>query len=134
MKERKILMGSLFVLAFVLFAFMPFVAFQDNWEVPAKYQNPVTGDDEALEIGAELYAKHCKSCHGKRGYGDGPKSAELETDCGDFSTAEFQKQSDGSLFYKTTFGRDDMPAFEKKLSDDEERWMVVSFIRSLEEK
>jgi mono/diheme cytochrome c family protein len=137
MKEKKIIIGSLLALAFVFYAFMPFFEYQDEWEVPAKYQklkNPVVADDEAMDIGSELYSKHCKSCHGKTGLGDGPKSAELDTDCGDFTTAEFQKQSDGSLFYKTTFGRDDMPSFEKKISDDEERWMIVYYIRSLEEK
>lgn len=137
MKERKIIIGSFLALAFVFYAFIPFIEYQDDWEVPAKYQklkNPVVADDEAMEIGNELYSKHCKSCHGKTGLGDGPKSAELETACGDFTTAEFQKQSDGSLFYKTTFGRDDMPSFDKKISDDEERWMIVHYIRSLEEK
>ena len=137
MKEKKIIIGSLLALAFVFYAFMPFFEYQDDWEVPAKYQklkNPVADDDEAMEIGDDLYSKHCKSCHGKTGLGDGPKSAELDTDCGDFTTAEFQNQSDGSLFYKTTFGREDMPSFEKKISDDEERWMIVYYIRSLEEK
>lgn len=139
MKERKILFVSLSLLAFVafvLFSFKPVKINQEGWEVPAKYksmENPMIGDDEAMEIGGELYAKHCKSCHGKTGLGDGPKSAELETACGDFSTEEFHAQTDGELFYKTTFGRDDMPAFNKKMSDDEDRWMVVIYIRSLEE-
>lgn len=137
MKKGKIIIGSVITLAILSYAFMPSFEYQDDWEVPVKYQkleNPVADDDESMEIGAELYSKHCKSCHGKTGLGDGPKSAELDTDCGDFTTAEFQNQSDGSLFYKTTFGREDMPSFEKKISDDEERWMIVYFMRSLEEK
>ncbi len=139
MKERKILNASLLLMvfaAFALFAFRPVVNYQEGWEVPEKYQkmeNPVVDDDEALEIGGELYDKHCKSCHGKTGLGDGPKSDELDTACGDFTTEEFHEQSDGALFYKTTFGRDDMPAFDKKISDEEERWMVVTYVRSLKE-
>lgn len=139
MKERKILNVSIISLAFVvfaLFAFTPAVNYQEVWEVPAKYktmENPMAGDDEAMEIGGELYAKHCKSCHGKTGLGDGPKAAELDTPSGDFTTEEFQAQTDGELFYKTTFGRDDMPTFEKKISDDEDRWMVVTYLRSLKE-
>ena len=122
--------------AFALFAFKPVATIQDAWEVPAKYksmENPVAGDDEAMEIGEELYDKHCKSCHGKEGLGDGPKSAELDTPCGDFTTPEFQAQTDGELFYKTTVGRDDMPSFEKKIADEEERWMVIVYLRSLAE-
>ena len=124
------------ITASVMFAFTSFVNVQEPWEVPAKYKsmvNPAAGDDEAMEIGGELYAKHCKSCHGKTGYGDGTKSAELDTDCGDFSIAEFQQQTDGELFYKTSFGRDDMPAFNKKIAGDEDRWMVVTYLRSFAE-
>jgi mono/diheme cytochrome c family protein len=139
MKERKILNLSLFLLAFVafaLYAFKPLTNIQEPWEVPAKYksmENPMAGDDEAMEIGGELYAKHCKSCHGKTGLGDGQKSAELDTPSGDFSIEEFQGQTDGELFYKTTFGRDDMPAFNKKIADEEDRWMVVTYLRSFAE-
>lgn len=134
MKEKSLLIGSLIAFVLIFSAFIPL--FQENWEVPEKYQkmeNPIDVDDESMEIGAELYNKHCKSCHGKTGLGDGTKAAELETACGDFTTAEFQAESDGSLFYKTTFGRDDMPSFEKKLSDDDDRWMVILYIRTLEE-
>ena len=139
MKASKIIKSFLFLLAFVsfaLFAFKPMISLQEEWVVPAKYksmENPTVGDEEAIEIGGELYAKHCKSCHGKTGLGDGPKSAELDTDCGDFSLAEFQQQTDGELFYKTSFGRDDMPAFNKKISNDEDRWMIITYLRSFEE-
>ena len=81
----------------------------------------------------ELYEKHCASCHGKEGYGDGSKADEQEGDLGDFSTAEFQAQSDGALFYKTSIGRDDMPEYTKKMPDDEDRWLIVNYMRTLEE-
>ena len=103
------------------------------WKVPSKYvtmKNPIPAKQDAA-IGKSLYDKHCKSCHGKEGYGDGPKAADLKGDLGDFSTAEFHKQTDGALFYKTTFGRDDMPEFSKKLPDDEDRWLIVNYMRTL---
>ena len=103
------------------------------WKVPSKYvtmKNPIPAKQDAA-IGKSLYDKHCKSCHGKEGYGDGPKAADLKGNLGDFSTAEFHKQTDGALFYKTTFGRDDMPEFSKKLPDDEDRWLIVNYMRTL---
>ena len=139
MKKKQNLNLSLFLIVFVAFAFFafkPVLNNQEPWEVPEKYksmENPMAGDDEAIEIGGELFAKHCKSCHGKSGLGDGQKAAELDTDCGDFTMEAFQAQTDGELFYKTTFGRDDMPAFNKKISDDEDRWMVVTYLRSFAE-
>ena len=108
---------------------------QEDWTVPPKYKsmkNPTDkADAEGKSVGKSLYMKHCKSCHGKEGLGDGPKAAELETSSGDFSSAEFQGQSDGSLFYKTKEGRDDMPGFGKKIPDDEDIWLIVNFLRTL---
>jgi len=120
----------------VAFGFYSFTSIiQDGWKVPDKYvnmKNP-TNPKEDMAIGKSLYDKHCKSCHGKEGYGDGPKAAEMKGDLGDFSSEDFQKQTDGTLFYKTSFGKDDMPEFTKKIPDDEDRWLVVNYMRTLAE-
>jgi mono/diheme cytochrome c family protein len=103
------------------------------WPVPdknAKAVNPVKSDAESLKTGKEIWTKHCQSCHGKLGKGDGSKAAQLKTTVGDFSSAEVQKQSDGAIFYKTSEGRDDMPSFKKKIPDEEEIWAVVNYVRT----
>ena len=108
-----------------------------EWVVPEsakKVKNPTDVlDKENLAIGRSLYSKYCQSCHGKEGYGDGPKAKEMKGDMGDFSSEEFQSQTDGTLFYKITTGRDDMPNFDKKIGDEEDRWLIVNYIRTLEE-
>ena len=121
------------IFSFLFFSFTTII--QDKWVVPAKYvtmKNPVPAKTDAA-IGKSLYDKHCKSCHGKEGYGDGTKADGLKGDLGDFSSPEFQKQTDGALFYKTSFGRDDMPEYTKKMPDDEDRWLVVNYMRTLKE-
>ncbi len=132
MKTLKNLVG----IGIVLFVFYSFTTFiQEEWIVPEKYinmKNP-TNPSEDLDIGKSLYSKHCKSCHGKEGYGDGPKADEQEGDLGDFSSEEFQTQTDGAIFYKSTFGRDDMPEYTKKMPDDEDRWLIVNYMRTLAE-
>ena len=132
MKTFKIL-AIISIVSFTLYSFTSFV--QEKWEVPEKYvtmENPIDADVDK-GIGKSLYAKHCKSCHGKEGYGDGPKANEQEGELGDFSTEEFQAQTDGEMFYKTTFGRDDMPEYTKKMPDDEDRWLIVNHMRTLAE-
>jgi mono/diheme cytochrome c family protein len=108
---------------------------QEKWVVPDDYknmENEFAGGDED-GIGEELYDQHCKSCHGKEGYGDGSKAKELETEMRDFTAEEVQEQKDGELFYKSFIGRDEMPNFEKKIRDDEDRWMVINYLRSIAE-
>ena len=124
------------LLGFISFALLSFSGIlQDEWVVPDKYQNMAnpTDPEEDLNIGKSLYSKHCQSCHGKEGYGDGKKADDVEGDLGDFSSEEFQAQSDGALFYKTTFGREDMPEYTKKMPDDEDRWLIVNYMRTLAE-
>jgi len=67
----------------------------------------------------------------KKGLGDGSKAAQLKTHPGDFSTAAFQSESDGALFYKVQEGRGDMPSFKKKIPDPTEIWDVVNYMRTL---
>ena len=88
-------------------------------------------DDE--NIGRSLYSKHCKSCHGTKGKGDGKKADSVDTPIGDFTDDSFKDQTDGSLYYKTFIGRDDMPSFKKKITDEEDKWLLINYIRTLAE-
>jgi len=132
MKSLKIFL-ILGVMVIALFSFTSIV--QNEWVVPDEYvnmTNPIPASTDKA-VGKSLYTKHCKSCHGKEGYGDGPKAEEQEGELGDFSSVEFQSQTDGSLFYKSSFGRDDMPEYTKKMPDDEDRWLIVNYMRTLAE-
>jgi mono/diheme cytochrome c family protein len=103
------------------------------WNAPEsaiKMKNPVKSDAGNLKEGKDLYAQHCKSCHGAKGKGDGPKAEKIDISCGDFTNAETAKKTDGELYWKTTEGRKPMPSYKEKLSD-QERWMVVNYLRSL---
>lgn len=132
MKKAK----NLVVLLVVTFGLLSFgMILQDEWVVPDEYKNMKNPTDASvdLDIGKSLYAKHCQSCHGKEGYGDGKKANEVEGDLGDFSSPEFHSQTDGELFYKTSFGYKDMPEYTKKMPDDEDRWLIVNYMRTLAE-
>ncbi len=102
--------------------------------IPAKYvhmKNPYKGNKRDLKMGRMLYSKYCKSCHGSKGLGDGPKAHQLKTLPGDFSTAKFQAYTDGELFYMTAVGRDEMKGYSKKIPDEENIWAIVSYMRTM---
>ena len=135
-KSSEINLGLLLVLSVF---FMAFVLPQDQkkggpWEIPEKYkkmENSYKNDAGLTKVGKMLFSKHCKSCHGSKGLGDGTKAAQLDTFPGDFTLDSFQKNSDGDLFYKSFIGRDEMPNFEKKITDDEDKWAIINYVRTL---
>lgn len=134
MKKSKFI-AFLGLSLFLLFSVQTF-AQSKKWDAPAtakETKNPTKSDNASLAIGKTLYAKHCQACHGKQGLGDGPKADSVEGDLNDFSTAEFQAQTDGELFYKITNGNGDMPKFKVKLPDDEDRWLIINYVRTLAE-
>jgi mono/diheme cytochrome c family protein len=100
------------------------------WPVPDKDKALKAPAKADLATGKELWAKHCKSCHGSKGLGDGPKNASLKTFSGDFSSAAFQAGTDGEIFFRTNKGRDEMPAYEKKIPDANDRWALVAYMRT----
>ncbi len=135
MKTKLNSILTIAVVAVFTLTLVAFTAPQDDWEVPAKYksmENEFAGEDED-GIGEDLFKQHCRSCHGKEGFGDGSKSKELDTELSDMTSEDVQGQTDGELYYKAFIGRDEMPNFEKKIRDDEDRWMLINYLRSLAE-
>ena len=110
---------SIFGVAAIIATVYSFKGQQDDpWKVPEKYKimkNPVAADSASIVSGKELYASYCISCHGKNGSGTGKRSTNLATPPSDFTSASFQKQTDGSLLYKIYFGHKDMPGFKKRI-------------------
>lgn len=130
-------MKKILVLLFTAGIFAMLVSFDnqnDPWEIPEKYmkmENPTDpGDKECINVGKALYNKHCKSCHGSEGFGDGKKAGEIETEMPDITTDEYKAQKPGAKYFQSFIGRDDMPNFEKKIQSDEDRWCIINYMES----
>jgi mono/diheme cytochrome c family protein len=96
--------------------------------------NPRKGHEaEAIASAKKLFATNCATCHGDKGKGDGVASAGLNPKPANFLHPEIVKETDGALFWKITNGKAPMPSWEKQLKP-EQRWDLVCFIRSLQEK
>jgi mono/diheme cytochrome c family protein len=125
----------LFSTAVMFVAFTAFLNQGDPWDIPSKYKsmkNPSdTSDKECMDVGKSLFDKHCKSCHGSEGFGDGKKAGEIDTPMPDLTTSEYKSQGDGVKYYQSFIGRKDMPNFEKKITSEEDRWCVINYIDNL---
>jgi len=128
----------LFAALSVVFAIslLSFIASEKKaaWDIPAKYKAmkiQKKGDAASIALGKTLYQKHCKACHGAAGKGDGPKAASLKTAMDDISKPAFKAIADGDKYFMAMVGRGDMPNFEKKVVDEEERWAIINYLNSL---
>ena len=132
---RTIKLSMLFSIVLVFgMSFSNGILQDDAWTVPSKYtklKNPYLGTEDGDQIGRELYMVHCRSCHGTKGKGDGKKASTLETEVTDITTDVFKSQTDGEIYYKSFIGRDDMPSFENQIKDEEDRWLLINYLRTL---
>ena len=103
------------------------------WNTPDKYMKMKApkSTPESVAKGKELYAKMCKSCHGVSGKGDGTKAAGLKTKMSPLGDKAFKGIPDGDKYYRSFIGRDEMPNFEKKVTDENDRWALVHYIGTL---
>lgn len=120
-----------------------------TFEEARDLQNPLAGDPQARERGAQLYAVNCAVCHGTEGRGDGRMAALWSTQQGAVPPADLTStlvvgRTDGELYWILTNGftspenqvafpggLTNMPAFGKLLTP-EERWALVAYIRQLQ--
>jgi mono/diheme cytochrome c family protein len=77
---------------------------------------------------AALYKSKCAACHGADGKGDTAMGKKLGIK--DFHSPEVAKMSDTELFEITKKGKDKMPAYNGKLTDDQIK-ALVKYIRAL---
>lgn len=97
--------------------------------VPAEAKEktaPFIFTPESVKSGDQIYQANCKSCHGDIGKANYAKLVPIPKDP---ASAEYQKNTDGEMFYILSHGRGLMPNFVNTLTD-EQRWNVISYIRT----
>lgn len=103
------------------------------WVIPAtasSMKNPVPIDPTTLKEAKTLYTSYCSPCHGDKGKGDGPAAVALNPKPADHTSAKVQNETDGTLFYMISEGRDPMPSLKRTLTENQ-RWALVDYIRTL---
>ena len=107
----------------------------------AALQNPLRPTPENLARATELYRVNCLVCHGPQGTGNGIISSYFQRSNqrtpADYTSAAIRARTDGELYGSITNGfgattvGPGMPAFQKLLTQ-QERWLLVLHIRSLQ--
>jgi mono/diheme cytochrome c family protein len=119
----------------------------EEWVAPPEARGVINAlsatNPEHIKKGRTLFVKHCVTCHGERGRGDGPSARLHARRSGyaprDLSRADVQAGlTDGELFWKIgqgwrPKGRVVMPGIGDEVSE-EDRWRIVIYVRSLAQK
>jgi mono/diheme cytochrome c family protein len=131
-RTRKLLLVFLFLILCVVAVF----AYYQNrpWKVPEeakRRKNPIQSSPAALAAARVIYLDKCANCHGETGKGDGSDAAMYYPSPTNLTDAKHMNSlTDGEIFYQISQGRKPMPAFKKRLTE-EQRWQLVLFVRSL---
>ncbi len=108
----------------------------EDWKAPEAERaraNPVAPLPAVLQKGRALYQKHCLSCHGEKGKGDGAAAPFNPEKPSDLTEPERQQAlTDGEILWKIGHGRGPMPSWRHLPEND--RWALVRYIRSLASK
>jgi len=83
------------------------------------------------ESGEAIYKRNCASCHAPDGSGQTTMGRTLKIQ--DLRSAEMQKKTNAQLAEAIAKGKGKMPAYEKRLSNEQIQ-SVVGYIRDLAKK
>lgn len=99
----------------------------------ASLPNPVPADSASVNRGRILYQINCSVCHGPSGMGNGTATKYGFPPIGiGAGTNAANTLTDGYIFGMIRNGRGLMPSYNRL--EDEERWDIVNYLRSLQGK
>jgi len=105
--------------------------------VPADFKDKTNPTPDAKAEGEKLFKAQCVSCHGDKGDGDSAIGKALNPPAGDLTAAAFHAAGkDDYIFWRITVGGaggpqgSGMTPFKDTLNE-EQRWQVVAYVRSL---
>jgi len=118
---------------------------EDPYEIPEvarNRRNPILRTDLSLRGAQTLWKKHCETCHGVTGRGDGPNARLHEQRKGhaprNLTNPKVQENlTDGEIFWRIAKGIIEegnsviMPKYEDKIPSETERWQLVLYVREL---
>jgi putative copper resistance protein D len=85
----------------------------------------------SIAQGAQIFERHCVSCHGLNGKGDGPAAAGLPKTPANLTEPHTALHTAGDMYWWLTHGMvsGGMPGFAVETTD-QERWDLVNFLRA----
>jgi mono/diheme cytochrome c family protein len=99
-----------------------------------KQPNPLAGNNDpaTLEKGRKYYDIYCLVCHGDKGAGDGPVAEKMAVKPRNLLLPEAKAYTDGRIYHAIVAGRGVMGSYAGQIPDDNTRWAIVNYLRTLQ--
>lgn len=105
----------------------------EGYEQSIANQNPFTFSKEEVDAnGKKLYTTYCAICHGEAGDGQGHlvKIGKFPPPPS-YLTGALATLPEGKMYHSVMYGKGLMGSYASQL-DHKERWLVISYVRSLQ--
>lgn len=114
--------------------FTPYKYPTDPLAAEANLKNPFAGDFSPLmlERGRKYFETNCMVCHGVGGRGDGPVASKMLLKPPPLVSVKLKAFKDGRIFHIITMGQGVMGSYANQLTNPEDRWAVVNYVRNLQ--
>ncbi len=103
-------------------------------EAAAKLKNPLAGNTKAevLELGRRKFEIYCAICHGYTGAGDGPVAPKMALKPPPLLSDKVKALNDAGIYHIITDGQGVMVSYAYQLVNENDRWAIVNYVRSLQ--
>lgn len=98
----------------------------------AALKNPLEGNAQVLELGRTKYEIYCAVCHGLQGDGKGTVAPKMSIQVPSLIADKARGYKDARIFHIITDGQGVMSSYAYQLTNENDRWAIVNYIRSLQ--
>jgi mono/diheme cytochrome c family protein len=114
--------------------YKPYAYHNDPEAASKNLKNPYSANmsPEILTLGQRKFETYCAVCHGYKGAGDGPVSVKMALKPPPLISEKITAYPDGHIFHIITDGQGVMSSYAYQLVDENDRWAIVNYVRSLQ--
>ncbi|MBL7939240.1 MAG: cytochrome c [Flavobacteriales bacterium] len=112
----------------------PYPNTTDGYEAAGlNLKSPIAMTEATVEQGKVIYTKFCMHCHGEKGQGDGGvvKNGNYPTPPA-YDGAALKGLPEGKIFHSLMYGKNLAMGPHASQLDKEERWLVVQYVKYLQ--